>query len=252
MPIDLKKLAQDVLHSDVDLRILAMQTLLRLEGELVRASSTLIGEIRRDLEKLVAETDGDSKFFARQCLDHINKLSPTAGQQKPAESGRTARPAPPGPPEPPRPVAAQAPSPPPPPPQQATTDLGLLQTGDKAAQLATLGQVAQQKLRAAAPKVTALLGAKTADAEVLAAALSCLAKIGQAADLAQVQPLLKHADGRVRANAVEVVEALAPKEQQVSWLSPLAEDPVDRVRANVLKALGTVGQETIYTVLETM
>src|SRR5438105_4063257 len=149
MPIDIKKLASDVRSPDVEVQTLALQTLLRMDLELVSADPRLLAEIREGLEKLMEKAEGDSLFFARQCLDHLERVTPSL---KPA--GVTA-----------------------------------------------------------------------------GAALSAVAAAGQARDLPAVLPHLRHADARVRANAVEAVERMATPEQLLFHLAPMVEDPADRVRA---------------------
>jgi len=262
MPIDLKKLAQDILHEDADLRILAMQTLLRMDRELKEASSDLIGTIRSDLEVAASQELGDCRFFARQCLDHVAKIIPF---QKPLETAPTpGKPTgrivlqpqvmippaahlktPPATPSESPPSATQAPSLPKPP------DFASLAAADPQVQLRTLADISAQKIEEARPFVLSLLQ-KNPPPEVAALALSTILAIGQPHDVAPLLPFLKHKDGPVRASAVEVVATLAPRDQLALLLAVLCQDPVERVRSDAIKALETLDEQTSFQSLSTM
>lgn len=84
-------------------------------------------------------------------------------------------------------------------------------------------------------------------------ALAALAKASPTREDAPViLPYLESQDDRVRANAVEVVEAIGDAELVATHLTPLIEDPNHRVRANVGKALGKLGHPQVLEVLGKM
>ncbi len=87
----------------------------------------------------------------------------------------------------------------------------------------------------------------------LANALADLATAGPAPeDLPRVVPLLRSDDARVRANAVEVIEALEVPSLMIQSISPLLEDENHRVRANAQKALGRLGHPEAVRTLSAM
>src|SRR5207248_761816 len=106
-------------------------------------------------------------------------------------------------------------------------DLSALGGSDAPAIAAALRTVIARGERAARPQVVDLLG-RFSEPNLLAQALSALIKIGERSDVPAVFPLLKSEDGRVRANAVEAVEALGDQDQKVMYLSALTADPVNR------------------------
>ena len=232
MPIDLKKLAQDVVHSDSELQVLALQTLLRMEQDLVEASADVLVGLRGDLTRLAASGIGDSRFFARQCLDHIDRVRAAAEREARIATGTPAA----GPPPVAAPRLTQR--------LQAAVPVAL--------DLAALARIAAEKRKEARPHILAMLAGGGPDSELAASAIAALAAIGEPSDVAAAAPYLKHRDARVRANTVELVEALAPRPQQVALLAGLVGDPENRVRANVLKALGALGQEAVFTSLAAM
>lgn len=192
MPIDLKKLAQDVVHADVELQVLALQTLLRIiDQDAVDYPADVLAGLRSDLSRIATHGNGDSRFFARQCLDQIDRL-----REKGASPAR---------------------------PLEALTR----------------------------PEALTRLGSTTDPGE-LASTLAALVAVGEPVDAKLALGFLKHKDARVRANAVEVVEALAPKDKQVALLAGLASDTDNRVRANVFKALAALGADTVFAGLGTM
>lgn len=193
MPIDLKKLAQDVVHADVELQVLALQTLLRVDDhEVVACPADVLSGLRNDLSRIAVSGAGDSRFFARQCLDHIDRLRSAPAAPAPRPSTKLSRP-------------------------EALTQLG-----------------------------------SATDPEAIASTLAALVSVGEPIDAKLALGFLKHKDARVRANAVEVVEALAPKDKQVALLAGLSSDPENRVRANVLKALAALGADTVFAGLGSM
>ena len=228
MPIDLKKLARDVVHADVELQVLALQTLLRIDHEVVDCPADVLSSLRTDLTRLAAQGAGDSRFFARQCLDHIDRVRAQAKRELMAAPAA-------GPPEAPVTRLTQR--------LRSATPITL--------DAPSLARVAAEKRKDARPHVLGMLAADL-DGETLASTLAALTVVGEPVDARLALPFLKHKDARVRANAVEVVEALAPKDKQVALLAGLSGDPENRVRANVLKALAGLGSDIVFAGLAGM
>lgn len=205
MPVDLRKVAKDLVCEDQDIRILALTTVVQLSPGSIGNPEEL-ALLREGLEKATALKDQDTVFLARKGLNHLAAMAPDGVPLAP-------------PAEPTSPLPSQPPPAPRPDPSSAR----------------------------------ATLGDPGADAVALASALATLAHGGaEADDLDRAAPLLEHEDARVRANAVELVEALAEPERIVSLLSPLLEDEHHRVRANANKALGQVGHPRVVATLEAM
>lgn len=86
-----------------------------------------------------------------------------------------------------------------------------------------------------------------------ARALAALARHPlEGADRDRLLPFLAHEDDRVRANAVEAVEATRDPEFMIPALSPLLEDRSNRARANASKALGGLGEPRVLETLGQM
>lgn len=205
MPVDLRKVAKDLVCEDQDIRILALTTVVQLSPGSV-GDATELAQLREGLEAATKLEDPDTVFLARKGLNHLATLGGAPGG-----TGVGAAPA----------AAAQAAAPPPP-------------AADPAASRAVLEDPA-------------------ADAVALASSLATLTRAGaEPGDVDRAAPLLEHEDARVRANAVELVEAVADPSRIVSLLSPLLEDEHHRVRANANKALGQVGHPKVVQTLKAM
>lgn len=208
MPVDLRKVAKDLVCEDQDIRILALTTVVQLSPGSIGDPEELV-LLRAGLEEATKLGDQDTIFLARKGLNHLAQLDAPAKRGEPVASAASPQDSP----------APAAPTPPPPDPVAAR----------------------------------AVLAEPSSDAVALASALATLTREGaEAGDVDRAAPLLEHEDARVRANAVELVEAVADTSRIVPLLSPLLEDEHHRVRANANKALGQVGHPKVVETLKAM
>lgn len=203
MAVNLKKVAQDLLCPEQDVRILALTTVVQLHMSSVEVPEDL-ASVWDALEKASQMEDADTVFLARKGLNHLQALM---SQQAAADADPEEAP------------AAPLPAPPP------------LEREQVLERLARAGE----------------------DSHAVANCLADLARVGPTPeDAERVAPYLSSSEDRVRANAVEVVEATEDGDLVIRLLGPLLEDPNHRVRANVNKALGRLDHPEVLSILERM
>jgi HEAT repeat protein len=200
MSVNLKKVAQDLLCPDQEVRILALTTVVQLTMASLEAPEEL-PLLWDALEQASQIEDSDTIFLARKGLNHLQSLMQQGGSEEEAEVPRS------------RPSL---------PPLVREEVLERLQrAGDDPHSLANL--------------------------------LADLSRVGPLPeDVALVSPFLKSPEARVRANAVEVIEATEDAELMLKFLSPLLEDENHRVQANANKALGRLGRPEVLATLSHM
>lgn len=87
--------------------------------------------------------------------------------------------------------------------------------------------------------------------QVLSSLAFAAGKLGTAEHASSLLPLLQHEDPRVRANAIEALDALGDNSVFVH-LVPFLRDPDNRCRANAVLALRKYGKVNVFRTLEAM
>ena len=100
------------------------------------------------------------------------------------------------------------------------------------------------------PRLLARLGAESSHL-VLSSLAFAAGKLGRAEHARHLLPLLQHEDPRVRANAIEALDALGDNSVFVH-LVPFLRDPDNRCRANAVLALRKYGKVNVFRTLEAM
>jgi HEAT repeat protein len=200
MPINLRKITRDLDHSDSEVRILALTTVLQLSSTSADTPSDF-GPLYERLAGVARTSDGDVAFLARKGVGHVRTILEKLGIPVPA--GAEPAPTSPGP-----------------------------RTLSREEVLAALrGQNDPTAIATLVRRLVAFPGEESLEA---------------------AGALLKHTDDRVRANAVEVIEAHADDTRKMLALLPLIADPNHRVRATVARALSGMGALRMVEILQAM
>jgi len=221
MSFDIQRLIEDLQNSDPDIKLLALNTLSRFQYEKLKVKSGL-DLIRVELAKLTTHEESNVVFLAKKALDHYQKS--IGNQGNPSEGGN-----------------------------QGTVSVNLdeLNHPDTEIRNACLAQILSLKVVEAYKEVLLLL-ARERDPRIIATAIRALAQIGNEKTVTLLQVYLYFSDARIRANAVEAIEQLGQHESIISMLPPLLNDPDNRVRANVIKAIGAVDPSEVLSHLQKM
>lgn len=214
--MNLKKLGQDILDEDKDIRMLALTTAVQLDRAAVEEEDDL-GFLKQRLVQAVALDDPDTVFLARKGLNRIEELM--AGPAPAVAAPRPARP------------------PAPAPDAVLVLEPDVVEVGDASKKAGLI-----ETLKKAKDDPVAL-------SQALAELARCRPDLD---DCRQIQGLLRHPVARVRANAVEVLEDVDDVGYLIQVLAPLLEDENNRVRANVTKVLGRHGVPRVAETLKAM
>lgn len=184
------------------------------------------------LEKAASEDESPQvRYYARKGIAHL--MAVTAG---PA-TGAAPKPAAPAPgPD----ITALAPA-------QVEQNLA---SADQWTRLQTVRAIERFAAREYVPLLIRRLGVED-NRQVLSALLLAAGKVGGEEGGAAILPFLKHEDARVRANAIEAVDALGD-EAFLVHLIPFLRDPDNRCRANAVLALRRYGRVNVFKTLEDM
>ena len=195
MAINIRRINRDLSSPDVDIRMLALNTVLRLSKDNVEETDHM-HELRVFLIDLGNAEDVEESFLARKGANHLTELMVGMKIME----------------RPPAPDSVPDKS-----PAEIAKALGTADDPPEIAQL--LGTAARHHQ----PELTN-----------------------------HVARFLQHQDARVRANAVEAVFANARPEIATALLVPHVQDPHNRVRANVARALLEIGETRVLTTLRQM
>ena len=121
---------------------------------------------------------------------------------------------------------------------------------DQWTRLQTIRAVEQYKAISYIPLLISRLGSET-NRQVLSALLMTIGKVGGEGGVEAILPFLKNEDARVRANAIEAIDATGDHDSLVH-LIPFLRDPDNRCRANAVIALKKYGRVNVFKTLEGM
>ncbi len=121
---------------------------------------------------------------------------------------------------------------------------------DQWTRLQTIRAVEQYKAVSYIPLLISRLGAET-NRQVVSALLMTIGKVGGEDGIDAILPFLKYEDARVRANAIEAIDATGDHDSLVH-LIPFLRDPDNRCRANAVIALKKYGRVNVFKTLEGM
>lgn len=211
MEKNIKRLLKDLANPDGDLRALSAMTLLKIE--IIDAETR--DEVLKELMKATKDKNISVRFFLRKA---IAKLRADRDQEG-------------------TPPAA-------PPIDQA------LASEDFEERMGAVMRINREGKTEYKDRLIEMLKHEHHDF-VKAALLSCLPKFVDKSQAELFSPFLGDADNRVRANAIDALEAIKA-ETTIPLLFPLLEDTDNRIRASAAKALSSFGEEKVFTVLKKM
>ena len=125
-----------------------------------------------------------------------------------------------------------------------------LNNDDQWTRLQTIRAVEQYNAGSYVPLLISRLGSET-NRQVLSALLMTIGKVGGEGGVDAILPFLKNEDARVRANAIEAIDATGDHDSLVH-LIPFLRDPDNRCRANAVIALKKYGRVNVFKTLEGM
>ncbi len=256
MRVRLKAIATDLEKPDEDLVLLALSTLKRGELATQRYDFDELCRTREILGNLARAQNPDIVLHARNLLAELDQ-NPVI-----VEAGGPKASSPPGPGSPSPPAQAAGgngarvpqavPAAAPPGPGTGLLDkeqLLALPPEEQLRWLVARRETAGPELR---PLVVATLEAPQLAPPVLATLVSLLARIGTRDELPLLRKLQTWADGRVRANVIEAIEAIGSPPEVFAMLVGHLKDPDARACANAVAALGRLDPKMVSGALAAM
>ncbi|MCO4783073.1 MAG: HEAT repeat domain-containing protein [Candidatus Cloacimonetes bacterium] len=213
MAISLDKLYEDLINPTLDVKLLALNTVVRLPLRGAQQNSQIIQKIFVSLKKYEHHDNSEVSFVAKKASEHLVNNIPQLAQKF---SG----------------------------PNQTVFDPNDLKSPQSETRLQCLNYMLAHDCKEGYFPILFMLVSEK-DEKVISTAIIVLAKYGNKKTVHLLQVFLYFENNRIRANAVEAIETLGSSSDLLELLPPLINDENNRVRGNVLKALSSLGSSQV-------
>jgi HEAT repeat protein len=227
----LNKLNEDVFHQVEKVRILALSTIPQLDGQSFDDYEDY-NMLLETIHKATKSHSQDVRFLARKAANHLENITPgESSSPQPAivsqeEQAQARRPAP---------------------VHVALANSQAFRLIDTVEENYPADDMQQSEEDIKLPKRAELISSisETSDPNELCLLIARLSECAITEDIRLIAKFLKHKDSRVRSNTIEFLSKHAPNQIQLKLITPLMEDPDNRVKGNVAKALADLGESSV-------
>jgi HEAT repeat protein len=213
MAISLEKLYEDLKNPTLDIKLMALNTVVRIPFRGAQQNSEVIKKIYIIIKKYEHHDNSEVSFVAKKAAEHLVSSVPHLAQKFSN-------------------------------PNQTIFDPNDLKSPITEVRLQCLNYMLANDCKEGYYPILFMLVSEK-DEKVISTAIIVLAKYGNNKTVHLLQVFLYFENNRVRANAVEAIETLGNKSDLLELLPPLINDENNRVRGNVLKALSSLGSSQI-------
>lgn len=208
--INYRRLLRDFRSGDDDICIFALRNAMQLSRGGLRDEAAALTELIACVEELQPSWPTEVRFYAQRALEHLHALAAPVEDLADAED-----------------------------PETAEVDDAELDDADLRVAIRCCKRIETQVARDSRAAVVSRLGTAS-DPLLVGALLSALGVVGTSSDLFLVKKFVSHANARVRAIVVDVIERLAGDPAVAEgMIAPFLEDRSGTVRARAILFVGT-------------